>query len=291
MEGLTRRRVSGVLAAVVTLALCAAGLARGAAGREEQPGVFALLDGTPKVSATLWVSDAAGRSSTLNVRQFGAGAKPVLDYDVDMERVMHMIVIRDDFATFAHLHPVLDAATGTFRQEFTREPNHRYYVYADSAPHGLPQQVFRFTLDSIGPVTNDGPSLTPSHPSAPAGPYEVTLSNTTLPAGRANNLKLNVLEHGAPAQNLGPYLGAAAHVVFINTATLAYVHLHPMVLGENETETSTGSDMHMAMPAGGRSGPAMQMAVPALPAGTYKLWVQFLGNDTLYTVPFTLLAQ
>lgn len=273
------------------LALCAAGLARATPGRDEQAGVFALLGGTPKTRATLWVSDPAGLSDILNVRQFGAGAKPILDYDVDMERVMHMIVVRDDFATFAHLHPDLDATTGTFRQKFTREPNHRYYVYADSAPRGLPQQVFRFTLDSVGPVTNNGPSLTPSHPTASAGPYSVTLSNTTLPAGRANNLTLNVLENGAPAQNLAPYLGAAAHVVFINTATLAYVHLHPVVLGANDTETGMSSDMHMAMPADGKSGPAMQMAVPALYAGTYKLWVQFLGNGTLYTVPFTLLVR
>lgn len=284
-----------MLAATSMLALCAAGFARGAAGRDEQPGVFALLDGTQQVSATLsvplWVMYSGVLTGTLNVRQYGADGKPILNYDVDMERVMHMIVVRDDFAMFAHLHPNLDAATGTFRQGLTIEPNRRYYVYADSSPHGLPQQVFRFTLGTAGTVANGSPALAPSRSTASAGPYSVTLSSTTLPAGRANNLNLTVLENGAPAQNLSPYLGAAAHVVFINTSTLAYVHLHPTVLGESDTDTSMSSDMHMAMPAEAKSGSAMQVAVPALPPGTYKLWVEFLGNGRLYTVPFTLLAR
>jgi hypothetical protein len=277
--------------ATLTLALCAAGFARGAAGRDEQAGVFALLDGTPKVKAALWVSPSSGLTGTLNVREFDGDSKPILNYDVDMERVMHMIVVRDDFATFSHLHPDFDATTGTFRQSFTKEPNYRYYVYADSTPHDLPQQVFRFTLDSAGPVANSRPSSTPSNRTVATGPYSVTLSKTTLPAGGPQNLNLTVRENGKPAENLGAYLGAAAHVVFINTSTLVYVHLHPTVLGANDTETSMGADMHMAMPAGGKSGPSMLMAVPALPAGTYKLWAQFLGNGKLYTVPFTLLVR
>jgi hypothetical protein len=51
------------------------------------------------------------------------------------------------------------------------------------------------------------------------------------------------------------------------------------------------SGMNMAMPTEDKSGPFMSMAVPALPPGTYKLWIQFLGNGKLYTVPFTLLAR
>jgi hypothetical protein len=36
----------------------------------------------------------------------------------------------------------------------------------------------------------------------------------------------------------------------------------------------------------------MSLDVPALPAGTYKLWVEFRGaNYGLYTAPFTIAAQ
>ncbi|HEY1867796.1 MAG TPA: hypothetical protein VGG70_05820 [Candidatus Cybelea sp.] len=291
MESHTRRGVSGILAASLLAAVCTAGVVRAGAEPAEQRGTFVLLGGTPKISAKLWVSRPAGLSGTLNIRQFTADGKPILDYDVDMERVMHMIVVRDDFATFDHLHPNFDTATGTFSQGFTREPNHRYYVYADSAPHGLPQQVFRFTLDSAGPDADSRPSLAPSDSTARAESYSITLSETTLAAGQAENLNLTILANSQPARDLAPYLGAAAHLVFINTSTLAYVHLHPTLRGTNDESASMASGMNMAMATEGKAGPFMAMAVPALPAGTYKLWVQFLGNGKLYTVPFTLLAR
>lgn len=285
MESHARRRLSGLLLAV-TLSVCATGIALAAAGRVEQTGVFALVGGTPKVVSKFWVSHASGLSGTLKVRQFSDG-KPILDYDVDMEHTMHMVIVRDDFATFAHVHPDFDTTTGTFWQNFTREPNHRYYVYADSTPHGIGQQVFRFTMDADGPLARSQPSLNVSPPITSAGPYSVKLSKTTLHAGRPKNLYVTVLENGKPAEDLAPYLGAAAHAVFINTSTLAYIHIHPTIRGES---TNTSGDMTGAM-GGGTTGPFMQMAVPALPAGTYKLWLQFLGNGTVYTAPFTLLAR
>ncbi|MBV9333612.1 MAG: hypothetical protein JO146_06365, partial [Candidatus Eremiobacteraeota bacterium] len=255
MESRTRRRVSGMLVASLLGAICAVGIAHGAAGRAEQSGVFALLGGTPRVSAKFWVSSpevlsgtSASRSlsATLKVRQFGADGKPVLNYDVDMEHTMHMIVVRDDFATFAHVHPNFDPATGTFSQEFTREPNRRYYVYADSTPHGLPQQVFRFMLGGPGPLADSRLVFAPSDPAAEAGPYNVTLSHTTIVAAQPHDLDLTVLENGRPAQNLAPYLGAAAHVVLINTVSLAYVHLHPALRGTDDEHTSMSAGMNMA---------------------------------------------
>lgn len=291
MESPTRRGVSGTLVAGLLAMVCLCGVARAAAGRVEQSGVFALLGGTPKITSKLSVSDPSSLTGMLRVRQFNADGKPILNYDVDMEHLMHMVIVRDDFATFNHVHPVFDTATGTFSQGIARDPNHRYYVYADTTPHGLPQQVFRFTLDAVGSVTNTRPSLAPSNPTATAGPYSVTLANTALPAGRPDVLDLTVQKNGKPAQDLAPYLGAAAHVVFINTATLAYVHIHPMLRGESNANASMSPNMDMAMPAEGKSGPLMQMDVPALPAGTYKIWIQFLGDGKLYTVPFTLLAR
>jgi hypothetical protein len=194
---------------------------------------------------------------------------------------MHLIVVRDDFATFAHIHPTFDATTGIFSQPFTREANHRYYVYADTTPHGIGQQVFRFTLESDGPPANLQPSLGVSPASTTVGPYTVTLARTTLAASRPQTLDVSVLEDGKPASDLHTYLGAAAHAVFINTSTLAYVHVHPMVRGAT-----------MTMGMSGPAGPLMQMTLPALPAGVYKLWLQFRGaGNQLYTAPFTLLSQ
>lgn len=282
MEGRTRRRLSATLLAFALAAAYFAGVAHASVGPAEQPGVFALLGGTPKIVSQFWAEHSQGLTATLKIRQFQMDGKtPILSYDVDMQKPIHLIVVRDDFATFAHEHPAFDPATGIFSQPFTKEANHRYYVYADTTPHGIGQQVFRFTIESDGVPASSQPPLRVSPPSTTVGPYTVTLARTTLVANRPQSVNLSISEDGKPALDLHTYLGAAAHAVFINTATLAYVHVHPMVRGAS-----------MAMGMSGPAGPSMQMPLPALPAGVYKLWLQFQGaGNAVFTAPFTLLSQ
>jgi hypothetical protein len=281
VERRTRCRLSRALVAI-TLAACLADVADASVRGAHQSGIFALLGATPKIFSQFWTEHGQGLTVTLNIRQYQIDGKtPILSYDVEMQKLIHLIVVRDDFATFAHIHPTFDATTGIFSQPFTKEANHRYYVYADTTPHGIGQQVFRFTLESDGPPASLQPSLAVSPASTTVGPYTVTLARTTLTASRPQTLDVSVLENGKPASALHTYLGAAAHAVFINTGTLAYVHVHPMV---------RGSTMTMGME--GPAGPLMQMTLPALPAGVYKLWLQFRGaGNHVYTAPFTLLSQ
>jgi hypothetical protein len=287
VEGSTRGRLSRAVIAAALAATCATPL-RASVGSAHQTGVFALLGGTPKIVSTFWADHAAGLTATINIRQFQLDGKtPILDYDVEMEKLIHLVVVRDDFATFSHLHPAFDTTTGTFLQPFTKSPNHRYYVYADTTPHGIGQQVFRFTIESDGPIANSSPSASASPPSVLAGPYRVTLSATTFPANQPQNLNLTVMKGARPADDLGTYLGAAAHAVFINTLTLAYVHVHPMARKSQDAPSG-----RMDMGASAQAGPFMRMMLPALPPGTYKLWVQFRGaNDKVYTAAFTTLAR
>jgi hypothetical protein len=253
-------------------------------------GVFALLGGTPKIVSELSEQHGAGLTYLLKIRQFHLDAKtPILQYDVDMQKLIHLIVVRDDFGTFAHVHPSFDRTNGTFSQTFTKEPNHRYYVYVDTTPHGIGQQVFRFTVESDGPTAAGRASSKPSPKTVPVGPYTVTLSQTTLTANKPALLNVTVLEQGRPASDLTPYLGAAAHAVFINTSTLAYVHLHPTL---QSATMAMNSNMQMAGAANAQTGPHMQMEVPALPAATYRLWIQFSGaGNKIYVAPFTILVR
>lgn len=289
MESSTHRRLSGLLIAALFVAT-AGGNVAAKPGRVEQAGAFALLGGTAKVVSKFWVSHPNGLSATLKVRQFQPDGKtPILNYDLDMEHLMHMVIVRDDFATFTHTHPDYDTQTGTFWQEFTKEPNHRYYVYADTTPQGMGQQVFRFTLDDAPSAALARVAFTPSPRDGTAGPYVVRLSKTTLPANKPKNLNITVLKDGEPATDLVPYLGTAAHVVFINTSTLSYIHVHPMLRGENNGQDSA---MNMPMGTSGKAGPFMQTTLPALPAGYYKVWIQIMGGgDNVYTAPFTILVR
>ena len=45
------------------------------------------------------------------------------------------------------------------------------------------------------------------------------------------------------------------------------------------------------LPDGAKVAPAMMMRVIAPVTGTYKLWLQFRGGNTLYVAPFVLTAS
>ncbi|MGB8908307.1 MAG: hypothetical protein WCC84_06125 [Candidatus Cybelea sp.] len=292
MESRTRRRLRSVLAGCALAAACGVGLARASAGPPEQTGIFALLGGTPKIVSKFWAEHGAGLAATLDIRQYALDGKtPILTYEVDMQKLAHIIIVRDDFATFAHLHPSFDSATGTFSLPFTKGPNHRYYVFADTTPRGIGHQVFRFTTESDGPVANSQLSRTGLERSASVGPYTVTLGTTTLAAGRPQSVDVTVLEGGRPASDLATYLGAAAHAVLINVQSLSYVHVHPSArgaAGSMNMTMSPGTEMDMS----GSAGPLMQMNLPSLPAGSYRLWVEFRGaGGKVFTAPFTLLVR
>lgn len=284
MERRTRRRLSGTIFAwSLLLAGSTAPAAHAAALPPPQTGVFALLGGTAKITSTLRTAPHGGALATeLRVQQFRIGSNaPILAYDVEMQHTMHLVVIRDDFATFAHLHPDFNTQTGAFDAAFTRVPQHRYYVYADSTPHGIGRQVFRFTIGSSASVAATAPAFAASSSSAAAGPYTVMLNRTAFPADSPLSLDLTIDKGSALAHDLGTYLGAAAHAVLIDTSTLDYVHVHPYV------RSASGSMGMMNL-----AGPRLRMDLPALPAGTYRLWVQFRGGGyRVYTAPFTVVAR
>ena len=285
MDRLTRRRVGALLSVIAgTLALGSTALAA------PLNGTFALLDGKPAATAQLNVQAQNGKHELDLVQTKDGATHPIVHYTVDMTQLMHIVIVRDDFATFIHEHPEFNAHTGHFTLDVALSPNHRYYVYADSEPAGIGQQVFRFTLEpgSAAPSA-PAPSTTPSPTKAAAGPYTVALSATTVQANHPVTLHATVTRNGQPATDLHPYLGAAAHVVFVNTSSLDYVHVHPTLPGQSMDMSGTGAmDMSGMKP---EAGPKMLLHVPPLPAGTYKVWVQFRGGSSLDVAPFTIDAR
>ena len=67
---------------------------------------------------------------------------------------------------------------------------------------------------------------------------------------------------------LQSYLGAKGHMVGIQTSSKTYVHLHPEV--ENEI-----LHFHATFPE----------------AGMYRAWLQFIADDQLHTVDFTIKVE
>jgi hypothetical protein len=219
--------------------------------------------------------------------------KPVAKYDSDLGKAMHVIAISEDFSVFIHHHVdhVIDG-TGQVRIRFPKPA--LYHIYVDAMPHALGQQVLRFDLP-VGDAPAAQPlKLSPGILAADTGPFQVTFDSLDLTAGEPSMLTLHIAENGKPAKDLKPYLGVAAHVVLISADSLDYVHVHPMAMdamGGHEMAGHTMPGMAMPHDPPAAVSPDMMLHLAVPKPGLYKLWVQFDGGRTLYTVPFVATAR
>ncbi|HEY3676372.1 MAG TPA: hypothetical protein VGK84_10325, partial [Candidatus Tumulicola sp.] len=249
MEGSSHRRVSGWIAWGLALAVAAP---VAALATTWQNGTFALAGGTPQIVSKL-AQVPSGGGTAIKVKQFPIGSNTAIaNYDVDMERTIHLITVRDDFATFEHSHPAFNTGTNAFVETLKTVAGHRYFVYVETKPKGMDDQVFRFNVgtSSVPTMGVMRPHFAPSAPTVAAGPYSVTISETTIASSTAETLHISVNKDGHLASDLGLYLGAPAHCIFINTQTLEFVHLHAYV------HQSSGMLMQVA-------GSSMSLDVPS----------------------------
>jgi hypothetical protein len=266
-------------------------------------GVFALIGGKQQVAGEL-VATPASTSTDLKLDisfHRMAETNALKRYDTELNRQMHVIAISDDLGVFKHYHVahVIDGH-GQVRMVFPQAG--LYHIYVDAAPKTIGQQVLRFDLtvgdDPATPLLSR-PLGTPAT-SAKSGLYTLDFDQLDLKAGQASQLTLHITEHGKPARDLHEYLGVPAHVVLIGAESLGYAHVHPMggdmagmKMDSHDEDSEPAHDPDMSMPPSeDPPSPAdLTLHVPALPAGPYKLWVQFMGGRTLYTVPFVAVVK
>jgi hypothetical protein len=284
---------------VALTALCAWGVfvAMPARAATTVDGIFALIGGKQEVAGELVATPAATPTDLKLDISFHrvAETNALKRYDTELNRQMHVIAISDDLNVFMH-HHVAHVIDGHGQLRMTFPQPGLYHIFVDAALKTIGQQVMRFDLnvgaDQVTPLASR--PLGMPDPSVKSGLYTVVFEQLALKADEPNQLKLHVSEYGKPAKDLHAYLGVAAHVVMIGAESLGYAHSHAVI---DMTMDMSGMAMekHSGVePAGapepesdGEPVPAdLTLHVPALPAGSYKLWVQFIGGRTLHTVPF-----
>jgi len=215
---------------------------------------------------------------------------PLKKYQVEMTKKLHMVIVSDDFKTFLHIHPTL-APDGHFliTQQFPAPGT--YLIYADALPDNMNHQVFRFKLDVGHPSPPTPRNILPTGMSAQAGPYEVDLSTVRVHSHRMEMVDVNILENGKPAKDLHPYLGGAAHAVFLNAGDLSYVHVHPMAADQMMMQMDMSKPMP-ELPDNASVSGDMMLHLALWEPGTYRMWLQFRGaGDKLYIAQFTIVAS
>lgn len=317
---------------VGTLAL---GCSPAVLAQEAVQGVFALPGAEAAVSGEMEVRDTGPLTRELQFSYADvATSEPVTGFDLELTQELHVLAVDAGLSTLIHRHVEHADADGRFTVELPFPEAGRYHVFTDAVPTGLGQQVLRFDLEvgeggpaAAGGMSREPVSIDAGPIEARSGAYTVTLDASELQPGTESTLSLLVEKNGAPADDITPYLGVAAHAVLIRAEDLAYVHAHAMADGEaggheghggghgNDTAPAAehGAGHHSAPASGhghadasghgtdthgghGDHGTASAEAVNpemtvhvTLPApGDYALWIEFTGGGDVVTVPFAL---
>jgi Cu+-exporting ATPase len=207
-----------------------------------------------------------GRRTTLTVDvRDAATGEPVTDVVRTHQVWMHMIVIRDDLGSFAHVHPEPTGEPGQFRVAVRMPTAGRYAAHVEFRRQGEMTDVLTEQAVRV-------PGASPAPAPVPPGDVRTATRHgiTTVLTGRARvggtsdlHFRFTDASTGQPIEDLQPYLGAAGHVAIVKADGSTFAHDHA------ETEDGAGRPV-FALPGtrfGPAAGPARELRHPRrLPA-------------------------
>ena len=222
-------------------------------GMAGMPGMMARTHTTKLAFSSNPSAIPVGQPVTWNLQitDSKSGA-PVNDFEIEMTKQMHLIVVKNDLSWFNHVHPQFQGG-GKFTVTTVLPSPGTYKIYADYTVKGVGQEVPQYEFATAGQtVTPAKVSIVPdkmqgmwlvnqfnahpeSEPDTKGGAvYEVALMPMPTPivAGQDTMLHFQIRDaKGTPIKDLQPYLGAMGHCVILSSDTNSYLHSHPMSEG------------------------------------------------------------
>lgn len=197
--------------------------------------------------------------------------KAIEKFDSFQEKLMHLIIVRDDLAIFDHLHPN-HKGKGRFEINTKFLTPGDYTLFSDYKPAGQTETVSLMQVKIPGsvPLPNSLEKFEKVK-ILPNVKVNLIFLEKNIQAGKEVSLKFDVKDavNNQPIKDLQLYLGEKGHLVIIKSSsplTIAdYIHAHAI-----------------------KNSPDGQIEfVTSFPQpGTYKLWMQFNRNGKINTADF-----
>ncbi len=202
------------------------------------------------------------------------------------EKKVHTIVVSNDLAEFAHIHPEARRG-GTYAVEYApaRAGGHTVFAEMTAAGRGARAEVKPFDLDVAGRPARPV-ALKPDTRAKTVGSLEVDIETEprTVRAGEPVVLAFDLRDAatGRPPRDLEPYLGEVGHAISVSADRKHFLHAHPFAGGGHG-----GHGGHGGRGIGPADGKVRFQATFPEP-GLYKVWGQFRRDGKDLTVPFVL---
>lgn len=197
-------------------------------------------------------------------------SKPISEVDLieTHTKILHLVVYDASLNEFNHVHPEFNGTSWTV--ELNLPVNGAYKVWAQ----GKTLKGNEFSVSKSIVVVNGENEIPVSSLGdirfGTDGATQVELSNISLKAGKMAMIDFMVTRTDGTVPNLSPYLGAFAHVIATQLNGGDLIHVHPME----------------------GNGPNMGMLHATFPtAGEYRLWIQFVDDGVLKTIPLSVVVK
>ncbi|APB34386.1 hypothetical protein GlitD10_2060 [Gloeomargarita lithophora Alchichica-D10] len=196
--------------------------------------------------------------------------KAITQFDVFQEKLMHLIVVSNDFQVFQHLHPT-HKGNGRFEVETTLPQAGNYTLVSDYKPAGQNETVSVLQVPVPGTPASSPTVDLKREKSVETTNVVLSFSEPTVKVGQEVVLTFALHEVAThqPVTDLKPYLGEAGHLVVLKQSTPLtredYIHAHA-IKGIDE-------------------GKVKFMTTFPEP-GKYKLWGQFNRNGQIVVADF-----
>ena len=153
------------------------------------------------------------------------GDLPVDDLQVEHEKLMHVIGVRDDLSEFFHIHPQR-TSPGLWQVIRTFTNGGRYQIWSDIKQRGTVYSFAQAPVVVAGKLQPGAPAIMPKLQDAKNG-YEISLEGADkLRVGKTNLLQITVRNSGGAQVRMDFFLGALMHLVLVKDDLSVYLHGH-----------------------------------------------------------------
>lgn len=211
----------------------------------------------------------AKEAASLEIQVQDEQGKNIEAFDINHEKLMHLILVSKDLSYFNHIHPEY-TENGQFHVQNEFPAGGEYKAFADFIPANGTQQVKSEWLKIGGDSLPDQPLVAESNLTKVVDGKEVTLTFDELKPNQDVTMTFTISDAASkqPISNLEPYLGAVGHVVALDRNVETYLHVHPI----DEQAKGPEAEFMTTFPS----------------SGVYKLWGQFQHEGKVFTVPFVI---
>ncbi|WP_240417740.1 hypothetical protein [Paenibacillus periandrae] len=211
----------------------------------------------------------ANEQTELTIQINGKDGKPVNEFNLNHEKLLHLIVVNHDLSFFNHIHPDYKG-NGKFTISTSFPAGGDYKLFADFIPTNGSSTTLSERIQVEGKSGDHAAIAADVKLVKETDGKEIELALSSTKPKEEVTLTFNIRDALTKrgVNNLQPYLGAVGHVVILSADAEQYIHVHPI------DEKSTG--------------PQAQFATSFPSSGIYKLWAQFQHNNKVITVPFVV---